>query len=134
MWRVSSGAESIGPAQILARAPLDADDTTSRDSMLVSGGTTLARMTGVVRVVVIGAVLGPTTFGNAFQITNSLPNLMYYGFLAGSLVSSLLVPALVRHLVVGDPARVAVVARGFVGLAVAGSAATLPVMVLGIPW
>jgi putative peptidoglycan lipid II flippase len=134
MWRMSSGAESIAPAQILARAPLDADDTTSRDSMLVSGGTTLARLTGVVRVVVIGAVLGPTTFGNAFQITNSLPNLMYYGFLAGSLVSSLLVPALVRHLVVGDPSQVAVVARGFLGLAVAGSAATLPVMLLGIPW
>jgi putative peptidoglycan lipid II flippase len=84
--------------------------------------------------VIIGAVLGPTTFGNAFQITNSLPNLIYYGFLAGSLVSSLLVPALVRHLVAGDSADVPVVARGFLGLALAGSAATLPVMVLGLPW
>jgi putative peptidoglycan lipid II flippase len=133
MWGVSNDPES-GSARTLARAPLDADDTTSRDSMLVSGGTTLARLTGVARVVIIGAVLGPTTFGNAFQITNSLPNLMYYGFLAGSLVSSLLVPTLIRHLVAGDPAEVAVVARGFLGLAVAGSAATLPVMVLGLPW
>lgn len=142
MWRVRSPAlgaastdtESSVAARTVARAPLDADDTTSHDSMLVSAGTSLARLTGVVRVVIIGAVLGPTTFGNAFQITNSLPNLIYYGFLAGSLVSSLLVPALVRHLVARDRAQVPVVARGFLGLALAGSAATLPVMVLGLPW
>ena len=142
MWRVRSpdysGApsdpESIAAARTVARTPLDADDTTSRDSMLVSAGTSLARLTGVVRVVIIGAVLGPTTFGNAFQIANSLPNLIYYGFLAGSLVSSLLVPALVRHLAAGDPAQVPAVARGFLGLAVAGSAATVPLMVLGLPW
>jgi putative peptidoglycan lipid II flippase len=113
---------------------LDSEDTTSRDSMLVSGGTALARLTGVARVVIIGAVLGPTTFGNAFQITNSLPNLIYYGFLAGSLVSTLLVPVLVRHLVAGDPAQVPEVARGFLGLALVASAATVPVMVVGLPW
>jgi putative peptidoglycan lipid II flippase len=145
MWRPRSPAygaassdagdlASIRSARTVSRAPLDADDTTSRDSMLVSGGTSLARLTGVARVVIIGAVLGPTAFGNAFQITNSLPNLIYYGFLAGSLVSSLLVPALVRHLVAGDAAHVPVVARGFLGLALAGSAATLPIMVLGLPW
>jgi putative peptidoglycan lipid II flippase len=102
--------------------------------MLVSAGTALARATGVARVVVIGAVLGPTTFGNAFQVTNSLPNLIYYGFLAGSLVSTLLVPVLVRNLVSGDPERVPMVARGFLGLALAASASTVPVMVLGLPW
>lgn len=112
----------------------EVDDTTSRDSMLVSAGTALARATGVARVVVIGAVLGPTTFGNAFQVTNSLPNLVYYGFLAGSLVSSLLVPALVRHLHGTDPYRVARLARGFLGVVLAGSALTLPVLVLGLPW
>ncbi|HEY2878871.1 MAG TPA: lipid II flippase MurJ [Nocardioides sp.] len=141
MWRVRSpadGAVSAGTETHLdptvTRAPLDAEDTTSRDSVLVSGGTAIARLTGVARVVIIGAVLGPTTFGNAFQITNSLPNLIYYGFLAGSLVSTLLVPVLVRHLVAGDAATVPTVARGFLGLALAGTAATLPVMVLGLPW
>jgi putative peptidoglycan lipid II flippase len=129
----SSDSASIASAAS-ARAPLDVDDTTSRDSMFVSGGTALARVTGVARVVVIGAVLGPTTFGNAFQITNSLPNLIYYGFLAGSLVSSLLVPTLVRHLHAGDAARVPVVARGFLGLMLVCSAAALPIMVLGLPW
>ena len=141
MWRVRSPADGALPAgaephpdPTVTRAPLDAEDTTSRDSVLVSGGTAIARLTGVVRVVIIGAVLGPTTFGNAFQITNSLPNLIYYGFLAGSLVSTLLVPVLVRHLVAGDAATVPTVARGFLGLALIGTAATLPVMVLGLPW
>ena len=118
----------------LARLPpVSRPDTTSRDSLLVSGGTALARLTGVARVVVIGAVLGPTTFGNAFQITNAVPNLVFYGFLGGALVSSLMVPVLVRSLLVGDPDRVAVVARRFLGLVLAGSAATLPVLVLGLP-
>jgi putative peptidoglycan lipid II flippase len=111
----------------------EVEDTLSRDSVLVSGGTLLARVTGVARVVVIAAVLGPTTFGNTFQVANSLPNLVYYGFLAGSLVSSLLVPALVRHLHGGDPVRVPVLARGFLGLALTGSALALPVLVLGLP-
>ena len=71
---------------------------TARDSLVVGGCTAVSRATGVVRVVVVGAVLGPTYFGNTFQLTNSLPNLIYYGFLAGSLFSSLLVPALVHHI------------------------------------
>ena len=57
------------------------------------------------RVVVVGAVLGPTFFGNSYQLTNVLPNLVFYGFLAGSLLSSLLVPALVRHIDAGDGAE-----------------------------
>ncbi len=137
MWRVRSPAgdpSSQGGPRSPARDRVDPDDTTSRDSMLVSGGTALARLTGVARVVVISAVLGPTTFGNAFQITNSLPNLIYYGFLAGSMVATLLVPTLVRHLVAGDPAEVPGIARGFLGVALIGSAMTLPLMVLGLPW
>ena len=53
-------------------------------------GRSSAASTGVIRFAVIGAVLGPTFFGNTYQFTNSLPNLVYYGFLAGSLFSSLL--------------------------------------------
>mgnify|MGYP007112906898 CR=1 FL=1 len=63
--------------------------------MTVAVWTTVSRVTGMARVIVIGAVLGPTFFGNAYQLTNVLPNLVFYGFLAGSLLSSLLVPALV---------------------------------------
>ena len=107
---------------------------TARDSMLVAAGTALARITGVVRVLAVGAVLGPTFFGNAYQVTNSLPNLIYYGFLAGSLVSSLLVPALVRQLSTGRLDRAAAMSGGFLGVLLAGGAVVLPVFVVAIPW
>ena len=37
----------------------------------------MSRAIGV-RVIAIGAVLGPTFFANTYQLTNSLPNLIYY--------------------------------------------------------
>ena len=72
------------------------------DSLTVAAWTILSRVTGLARVAVVGAVLGPTYTGNTYQFTNSLPNLLYYGFLAGGLFSSLLAPALVRHIDAGD--------------------------------
>ena len=105
----------------------------ARDTMTVAAWTIVSRVTGMVRVIVIGAILGPTFFGNSYQLTNVLPNLVFYGFLAGSLLSSLLVPALDRHIDAGDRDETARVAGGFLGvewlmLLVAG-----PVAILAIP-
>jgi putative peptidoglycan lipid II flippase len=86
------------------------------DSITVAAWTIVSRVTGVAKFVCIGAVLGPTFFGNTYQFTNSLPNLVYYGFLAGSLFSSLLVPALVRHIDAGDRRASERVAGGFLGM------------------
>src|SRR2546425_12728924 len=88
----------------------------ARDSLTVAAWTIVSRVTGVVKFAVIGAVLGPTFFGNTYQLTNSLPNLMYYGLLAGSLFSSLLVPALVRHIDANDRQASERVAGGFLGI------------------
>lgn len=106
---------------------------TARDSALVAAGTALARLTGVVRVVAVGAVLGPTYFGNAFLVTNALPNLVYYGFLAGSLVSTLLVPVLVRQVDAGRTADAARLCGGLLGIVFALTALLVPVAVLGLP-
>jgi len=88
----------------------------ARDSMTVAAWTIVSRVTGVIRFAVIGAVLGPTFFGNTYQFTNSLPNLVYYGLLAGSLFSSLLVPALVKHVDTRDRQASERVAGGFLGI------------------
>jgi putative peptidoglycan lipid II flippase len=88
----------------------------ARDSVTVAAWTIVSRVTGVIKFAVIGAVLGPTFFGNTYQFTNSLPNLMYYGLLAGSLFSSLLVPALVRHIDANDRQASERVAGGFLGI------------------
>lgn len=106
---------------------------TARDSVTVGAWTALSRGTGVIRVVVIGAVLGPTFLGNTYQLTNSLPNLIYYGFLAGSLFVSLLVPALVQHIDNHRPKDTARVSGGFLGIALALLLMLAPVAVVLLP-
>jgi peptidoglycan biosynthesis protein MviN/MurJ (putative lipid II flippase) len=44
------------------------------DSITVATWTIVSRVTGVAKFACIGAVLGPTFFGNTYQFTNSLPN------------------------------------------------------------
>jgi putative peptidoglycan lipid II flippase len=123
-------------------AATTATTTAVRDSISVAGWTLVSRVTGVVRVVSIAAVLGPTYFGNLFQSTNQLPNLAYE-LLAGSLFASMLVPAIVRHLDVRDHAGAARVVGGFLGAAfivcvlagaalVAGSSLLLRFLTFGV--
>jgi putative peptidoglycan lipid II flippase len=100
------------------------------DSITVAAWTIVSRVTGVAKFACIGAVLGPTFFGNTYQFTNSLPNLVYYGFLAGSLFSSLLVPALVHHIDVGDHAASRRVAGGFLGMTLVALVVIAPVAIL----
>jgi putative peptidoglycan lipid II flippase len=87
----------------------------------------------VVRVLLIAAVLGPTYLGNAFQLTNALPNLLFYGFLGGSLFASLLIPSFVGHLDRGATADVERVAGGFLGVALLLLCVIAPVAVLVVP-
>lgn len=99
------------------------------DSITVAVWTIVSRVTGVAKFACIGAVLGPTFFGNTYQFTNSLPNLVYYGFLAGSLFSSLLVPALVRHIDAGDRRASERVAGGFLGMTLLALVVIAPVAI-----
>ena len=84
--------------------------------MTVSGWTAASRITGFCRVVVVAAVLGPTYLGNVFQATNNLPNLVYMA-LIGALISSLLVPPLVRLVDQGDRLATERLAGAFLGTA-----------------
>ena len=81
------------PAEGVSGADIHA---VTANSLAVGVWTVFARLTGLGRVVAIAAVLGPTFFGNLFQATNTVPNLIYE-FLAGNLIVSLLVPRLVPH-------------------------------------
>ena len=72
----------------------------------------------------------PPTSRNTYQFTNSLPNLIFYGLLAGSLFSSLLVPALVKHIDAGDKRAAERVAGGLMGVALLAMLAVVPVAAL----
>ena len=97
-------------------------DRVTRDSMSVAGWTLVSRATGLIRVLMIAAVLGPTFFGNLFQTANLLP-VVIYELAIGSLIASLLVPALVREIDTGTPAASRQVANSFLGALLAAFAA-----------
>jgi murein biosynthesis integral membrane protein MurJ len=104
------------------------------DSLSVAVWTFVSRFTGVLRGVAIAAVLGATYFANTYQFTNSLPNLIFYGLLAGSLFSSLLVPAMVGHIDSGDRRAAARTAGGLLGVALIGMLALVPIVAVLTPW
>ena len=104
------------------------------DSLSVAIWTMVSRFTGVLRGVVVAAVLGATYFANTYQFTNSLPNLIFYGLLAGALFSSILVPALVPHVDSGDTQAATRTAGGLLGVAMIGMLAIIPVVALGTPF
>jgi putative peptidoglycan lipid II flippase len=106
-------------------------DSLVGDSMAGSIWTGVSRITGFVRAAAIAAVLGATYLGNTFQALNSLPNLVYYQLLAGSLFASVLVPVLVRHLKESDEHRAQEVLGAFYGRMLAIAAAACILLLIG---
>src|SRR5580692_574797 len=122
------------PEAVDRNAELATPEGAVGDSLSVAVWTFVSRFTGVLRGITIAAVLGVTFFANTFQFTNSLPNLVFYGLLAGSMFSSLLVPALVGHIDSGDRAAAARTAGGLFGMALLGMLAIVPLMAVATPW
>jgi putative peptidoglycan lipid II flippase len=88
--------------------------TTARNSVTVAGWTLVSRITGVLRVVVIGPVLGATYFANAFQTSYLLPHLVFT-LIAGPVLAMVLVPTVVRAVSAGGQARAREVFGGVSG-------------------
>ena len=66
-----------------------------RSSATVAAWTLVSRTTGLGRVIVVGAVLGPTFLANIFVATNSVPAIVFLA-IAGTVLSGVVVPAIVR--------------------------------------
>jgi putative peptidoglycan lipid II flippase len=102
------------------------------NSFAGSSWTIVSRLTGLLKVVAVGAILGATYLGNTYQSINSLPNLVYYQLLAGSLFASLLVPPLVRHIDQEDRRGAQRLVEGFLGtLLLIAAAASVILIALG---
>ena len=95
--------------------------STARSSVTVAAWTLVSRVTGLLRVLVIGALLGSTYFTNVFQAGAVLPNSVFT-VMAGPVLGMVVVPAVVRSAALGGPNRAAEVIGRVAGrlLAVAG--------------
>jgi peptidoglycan biosynthesis protein MviN/MurJ (putative lipid II flippase) len=76
-------------------------DSTARSSMRVMIWTVFSRVIGLARVLVIGAVLGPTYVANIFQAGYVLGGNVFT-LLAGPVLCMVVVPPLVHSMVKGD--------------------------------
>jgi putative peptidoglycan lipid II flippase len=95
--------------------------------------TAVSRGLGLVRVLVITAVLGVSYLGNAFSQANSVSNVLFELLAAGAL-SAVLVPKFVELLDHHDRAGAERVAGGVLGVALAGLGVVTVVGVVGAPW
>ena len=62
-----------------------------RSNLVVATGTALSRLSGLARVVALGAVLGQTALADAYRIGNETPNAVYE-LLLGGVLSATLIP------------------------------------------
>ncbi|GAA2519873.1 murein biosynthesis integral membrane protein MurJ [Rarobacter incanus] len=70
--------------------------STGRGSVIMAAGTFVSRALGMIRNVLLVAVVGATgPIANAFDIANKLPNVLY-ALLATGLINAVLVPQLVK--------------------------------------
>ncbi len=95
--------------------------------------TAVSRGLGLVRVLVVIAVLGVSFLGNAFQQANSVSNVLFELLAAGAL-SAVLVPAFVELLDRDDREGAEQVAGGVLGVALAGLGLVTVVGVVAAPW
>ncbi|HUW01660.1 MAG TPA: murein biosynthesis integral membrane protein MurJ [Acidimicrobiales bacterium] len=99
-----------------------------RSSALVGAGTALSRITGFVRVAAIAYAFGASNLGDAYNLANQAPNVVYE-LILGGILSATLVPVFIDHLKRDDggvQAIVAVTLRVLVVLTVAA--------VVAAPW
>jgi putative peptidoglycan lipid II flippase len=73
---------------------LDSRDATVRSAAVMSGGTLLSRVTGLLRVSVTLAALGFTVVSDAYNTANTTPNIVYE-LVLGGVLTSVFVPVLV---------------------------------------
>ena len=90
-----------------------------KDTLVVAIGTAMSRLTGLLRVIVFGVIIGQTALADAFDGANNSPNSIYE-LLVGGLLAASLVPLFTRFAEDDDDeATQAVISTSVVFLALA---------------
>lgn len=104
-----SGAGGSSPATPTA-------PSLARSTALMTVLTLVSRVTGLIRIVLVGAVVGTTFLGNTYQSTNTIPNVVFELMVAGTF-QAVLIPSLVRLTDRGDQEQAEHVAASVFGVA-----------------
>lgn len=97
------------------------DRAVARSTVAMTALTAVSRATGLVRLLVMAAVLGTTFLGNTYESANTVPNLLFELFAAGVL-QAVLVPTLVSFVDAGGRSEAEHIAGSVMGLAAGGLA------------
>ncbi|MCI4063389.1 murein biosynthesis integral membrane protein MurJ [Micromonospora sp. R77] len=92
-------AEPLNQPAVEATAPpaeVVAETSAAANSAVMAVGSLVSRGTGFIRNLMIGAALGGGLVGNAYTTAQFLPN-QVYEFLLGGVLTSVLIPVLVRR-------------------------------------
>jgi putative peptidoglycan lipid II flippase len=100
-----------------------------RSNVIVAGGTTLSRLTGLLRVAVFVYVIGRTALADVYTIANETPNIVYE-LLLGGVLSATLVPLFSSFAETEDEEA----ANAVITVAVTFMTALTVVAVLAAPW
>ncbi|MER5700484.1 murein biosynthesis integral membrane protein MurJ [Micromonospora sp. NPDC002296] len=117
-------AEPLNQPAVEATAPppeVVAETSAATNSAVMAIGSLVSRGTGFIRNLMIGAALGGGLIGNAYTTAQFLPN-QVYEFLLGGVLTSVLIPVLVRRRK-ADPDRGEAYAQRLLTLAVLALAA-----------
>ncbi len=105
--------------------------TLGRASGTMAIGTVASRASGFLRTVAIAAAIGTGAVGDAYNVANTTPNILY-DLLLGGVLSSVIVPVLVRA-AKDDPDEGEAFASSLLTLVVLGLGATVAVAMLAAP-
>ncbi|MET7468984.1 murein biosynthesis integral membrane protein MurJ [Micromonospora sp. NPDC005222] len=120
------GAEAVAPPQEVV-----AETSAAANSAVMAIGSLVSRGTGFIRNLMIGAALGGALVGDAFTTAIFLPN-QVYEFLLGGVLTSVLIPVLVRRRK-SDPDRGEAYSQRLLTLAVLALAAVALIAMIGAP-
>ncbi len=108
------------------------DGTLIGDSAAGASWTLVSRITGFGRVLLLGAVFGPSYLGNLFQLANQLPWITFE-LAIGALLHALIIPALVEPLSAGRLHDAQRLAGGFLTVVMAAFV-VITVVVMAASW
>lgn len=125
----ANGMSAAEPMEIRSDDSREIDNSLLRNNAVVALGTGLSRLTGMLKVIVFGVIIGQTALADAYDGANNSPNAVYE-LLLGGVLSAALVPMFSRLLEDDDRESV----EAIIGTAIIALTVITAVTVFFAPW